>query len=270
MENYWEDVTPEKAQEYLSRNASGRPITSSTVSMYARDMTAGCWHVTHQGIAFDEDGYLIDGQHRLSAVVLSGKTVRYLVTRGLSRDVFPSLDLVDPRTSADWFHSVGEKHASQLAAVARRAFFWKAGRPWSKRPSPSHAEIAKTYAEHPRLAEAASFARGWPARRTLAPALAGFCWWLFSDCDEGEAAYFMESLRTGENLQEGSPILALRERLAADRARGDRARYARGYQRQEISQLLAIDAWNHYRKRHKLTKLQLPSEVSDESFPRPI
>jgi hypothetical protein len=269
MESYWEDISPERAAEYLRGNAAGRSVNKNAVEMYARDMAAGNWQLTHQGIALDENGILIDGQHRMQAIRRANVTVRMYVTKGAPRETFGVIDIGRGRSMADRFHIDGRKHATQLAAVTRKATMWNAGMPWQRKIVPTRDEIAKTFDEHPDLDEAAQFAHAWPARRTLAPAMAGFSWWLFSRIDRDDATYFMEALRTGSNLERGDPILALRDRLTSDRHSHNRADYASGYQRQEISLALTIIAWNHYRKRNKISKLQLPSSLSDESFPRP-
>jgi hypothetical protein len=65
-------VTLEIAAQWLDRNPQNRRIVQSRVSFYAAQMQAGSWKLTHQGIAFDEYGNLVDGQHRLYAVILSG------------------------------------------------------------------------------------------------------------------------------------------------------------------------------------------------------
>jgi hypothetical protein len=49
MESYWEDITPEKAAEYLSRNAAKRHLKRTKIAQYARDMSSGGWHPSHQG-----------------------------------------------------------------------------------------------------------------------------------------------------------------------------------------------------------------------------
>jgi hypothetical protein len=79
-------VTPKIAKEWLERNTHNRPLRSMTADSYADRMRAGQWVLTHQGIAFDVDGNILDGQHRLEAVVRSGITVQMLVTRGLPRE----------------------------------------------------------------------------------------------------------------------------------------------------------------------------------------
>lgn len=273
MESYWQEITPATAKDYLSRNAAGRSINQNAVSMYARDMAAGHWRSTHQGIAFDTEGNLIDGQHRMAAVVKSRSTVKMWVTVNVERESFGVFDIGRQRTMADRFSIEGiadGRHATQLAAIARRVTVWNSGKIWSRKYHPTRDEIAETFKTYPELADAARFAHSWSGRRTLSPALAGFCHWLFGAISRDDAAYFMEKLRTGENLESGDPILALRERLMDDRTSSNkRVSYAVGAQRQEIPLALTVLAWNHYRKRNRLSKLQLPSSLNDESFPRP-
>lgn len=81
METKVVTVTPELAREWLEKNMErNRPVMKGTVHGYARLMKAGGWNLTHQGIAFDEDGKLMDGQHRLHAVVEANVPVQMNVT----------------------------------------------------------------------------------------------------------------------------------------------------------------------------------------------
>ena len=48
---------------------------------YSRDIDEDQWRVTHQCIAFDARNNLVDGQHRLSAVVLANKPIDAYVAR---------------------------------------------------------------------------------------------------------------------------------------------------------------------------------------------
>jgi hypothetical protein len=76
------DVSPAMAEEWLRKNISNRKVRPSWVLELSRRITAGEWKLTHQGIAFDRNNVLIDGQHRLHAIVKSGVTVPMQVTFG--------------------------------------------------------------------------------------------------------------------------------------------------------------------------------------------
>jgi len=72
---YIVDVTPELAKTWLDANTSNRPVSELRVQQFAAQMQAGQWRLNHHGIAFAVDKTLLDGLHRLLAVIRSGKTV---------------------------------------------------------------------------------------------------------------------------------------------------------------------------------------------------
>jgi len=96
-----ETITPEIAKKMLEVNRHNRTINYRRVVMYARDMRAGKWLLTHQGIAFGEDGDLLDGQHRLLAVIEAGVPVRFTITRGLDKSAQMLVDKCLPRSDSD-------------------------------------------------------------------------------------------------------------------------------------------------------------------------
>lgn len=119
------DVTPELAQKWLERNTRNRGLRDSVVQKYAEDMKAGRWMVTGDAIAFDTNGDVINGQHRLWAVFSSKMTIRMLVVFDLDPDAVRVLDDHLKRSLVDVMHisnpgvSVGNKHA----ATARMMMF---------------------------------------------------------------------------------------------------------------------------------------------------
>ena len=86
MQCFVERITPQKAEEYLKRNMVNRNITTKRVEQYARDMKNGEWQLNGEGIVFDEDGVLKNGQHRLSAIIKAGIPIDMLIIRGIPRD----------------------------------------------------------------------------------------------------------------------------------------------------------------------------------------
>lgn len=108
-------VTPSLSREWLKKNTKNRAIRPSHVETLRQSFERGEQVTTHQGIAFDTEGILIDGQHRLTAISLMPETFSFLmmVTWGLDRDkVFPVVDATQAkRTTSDVLaveRSVGE------------------------------------------------------------------------------------------------------------------------------------------------------------------
>ena len=73
-------VTPDMAREWLTKDVVNRPLIPRNVEAIAFDMKSGRWVLTHQSIAFNRDGFLVDGQHRLHAVVAADVAVPMRVT----------------------------------------------------------------------------------------------------------------------------------------------------------------------------------------------
>lgn len=97
-----ETITPQIAAQYLAKNASNnRHLNRAYVDMLARDMSSGEFRATHQGIAFDEDGRLIDGQHRLTAVLQANTSVQMMVTRDCPAGTLMTIDRGNSRTLHD-------------------------------------------------------------------------------------------------------------------------------------------------------------------------
>lgn len=102
MRNNIEVITPRIAEHLLSRNAEGnRRVRRGVVRRIADDIRSGRWVLTHQGIAIGTDGRLLDGQHRLHAVIAAGQTVRMVVARDVELEAFRAMDIGAGRTVTD-------------------------------------------------------------------------------------------------------------------------------------------------------------------------
>lgn len=108
METTTELITPELAAEYLSHNCTNRSLRGKDVDALARDMINGKFVLTHQGIALDSAGNLLDGQHRLSAVVKAGVSVYMRVTRGIKFEDAAFMDIGVKRNLQDGFAFSGK------------------------------------------------------------------------------------------------------------------------------------------------------------------
>lgn len=85
-------VTPQLATDWLKRNTRNRPVNRGHVERIKRDILAGRWIPTHQGIAFGTDGRLLDGQHRLTAIAECGTAVPLTVSEDVPLDAALVMD----------------------------------------------------------------------------------------------------------------------------------------------------------------------------------
>lgn len=127
LSNGWlvgvENITPSYASILLTKNEGNRPIKKSVRSKYAATMAAGNWKLSPDGIIISKAGNLLQGQHRLSAVVMSGKTIPFFVCRNVEDGVFSVLDRGATRSVADAL-----RIERRLAEVSRFALTLVAGR----------------------------------------------------------------------------------------------------------------------------------------------
>lgn len=77
-----EDISPQKAREYLGRGKARRP-SRKHIERLAATMRDGVWRLMHQGILIGPRGALLDGRARLHAIIKADVTVRMMVTRGV-------------------------------------------------------------------------------------------------------------------------------------------------------------------------------------------
>jgi hypothetical protein len=98
----WGLITPELAKEYLKRNiANFRKFSEATVDKYIDELINGYWMTNHQGIAFDVNNVLADGQHRLTAIIRTGIPIYMPVTFELPPVSKMTMDQGKKRTTND-------------------------------------------------------------------------------------------------------------------------------------------------------------------------
>jgi len=121
-------VTPEIAEGLLSRAVVNRRLDWGQVDFLADSIFREEWQLTHQGIALDgplETGCLLDGQHRLNAIIKAGIPVWIYVFEGLPRTAFPVLDTGKRRSGVDTLSSTGEKYLPLLHSTIRHVLLFK-------------------------------------------------------------------------------------------------------------------------------------------------
>ena len=112
-------ITPEIARGYLEQNCGNRKVSKYMVNMYSEAMKRGEWMLNGESIKFDVDGNLIDGQHRLYALIEANISLELLVVRGLQKSAFKTLDVGKKRTAGDCLSIEGIANYNQVASIVR-------------------------------------------------------------------------------------------------------------------------------------------------------
>lgn len=217
-------VTPQLAAEWLKRNTHNRKLKQSTLQAYERDIRNNAWLLTHQGVAFDEKGRLLDGHHRLHAVVASGQAVQIFVTAGWpAGGKQPVMDAVDRgclRSLADQLHlqhGLPARDAVRVVQISNNlaATFLNYGRV-------RKSSTACVLAVYGAFAKEIKFVLDIPnemarlRNATVSSGVAlGYGLWPEKTAD------FYQRLLTGDNLSRDNPVLPLRNYLLGDGASAD-------------------------------------------------
>lgn len=123
-----ETITPEIAQVWLEKNTNNRAIRQMVVDRYADEMRSGAWKLNAETIKFSRDGTLLDGQHRLWAVVESKVTIQSFVARGISADALQTIDSGIARRLSDKLTFSGVKNPKATAQLVNCLSIYTGGR----------------------------------------------------------------------------------------------------------------------------------------------
>lgn len=218
----FEEVTPDVAAALLERNGyygKNRLVRDKRVVQWAAEMKAGRYMLTHQGIAIDWHGNLIDGQHRLLAVIEAGVPVRMLVARGVDPETYKVIDTGTKRTAGDILGQAGVVQSNVTAATLRLLAVYDLGvdRPWGEwRKQYSAQDLLDEVANYPGLGDSIRHAA--PIIKRIGGTVTGWAAGLYlvdrwaRQCGSGVpmlAAGWREGLVTGANMDAGDPRLAL-------------------------------------------------------------
>lgn len=119
-------ITREIARKWLTVNPVNRAIRRGNLERLMGALKAGSWaHVNGETIVFADDGTLLDGQHRLQAVVETGIPITSLVVWGVDAGKRGTLDTGSMRAMGDYFAMRGYKNGRNLAAALSLLALWE-------------------------------------------------------------------------------------------------------------------------------------------------
>src|SRR5215471_7565954 len=87
-------LSPERAAELLEHNSYNRPLSQPHVERIARQIRDGKWKFNGDTIKISTNGDVLDGQHRLWAVLEAKKAIETVIVYGIERDAFATIDTI--------------------------------------------------------------------------------------------------------------------------------------------------------------------------------
>lgn len=118
----FELITPETAEFYLSKNFSNnRDLSPTNVAKHVKSMQNNAWMVSTDCIGFDVLGRLINGQHRLTALIESKTTQPFIVARNLPIQSAQVLDLGKKRMMHERLTIAGTSMSLPVCSAVRNA-----------------------------------------------------------------------------------------------------------------------------------------------------
>lgn len=208
------------ASEMLKNNTTNRKIRITHVNRLKSEILAGRWLITHQGIAFADDGSLIDGQHRLLAIEAAGKPVQIMVTKDVPKfhngDInLNTMDVIDcgkPRSTADQLNLLHGVHNANRVVGALRMIAWAFTNSFGAKALTvgQASDMLEIYGDGIALLHDAAQVSKLCQKTAVVAALA-----IGYKIAPDPAILFMKRLNNGSGISDGDPVYALRESLIA-------------------------------------------------------
>ena len=213
---------PELAKEALSKGGANRRVNSSKVSIYAAMMKDGKWEMNGETVKLSRTGKIIDGQHRLHAIVKSGKTVKILTVRNLAPKTQATVDNGFKRTTAHVLEIQGEKNATNLAFALSLICRSDSGqlhtvRHRGEHKRPRRDECVAKLKSNPDIRHYVNHKFTTHFKQIASSGLFAFCWYTCAKKHPDLADMFYEQLAMGVAMGTEDPVWHLRERLLRSR-----------------------------------------------------
>lgn len=250
-------MTPDMAAEFLTTmHPEQRTQKKMHLASMIRDIRDGRWRFTGECIQFDDEGHLINGQHRCSACVEAGIPIDVVIMRGVPTESYQSIDNTSKRSGADAIR-MRSKNATTIASALSVLHRWDNKIPINSTFVASPTLIADTLAKHPGINDSGYYGAA-AAKITRSPAAATFCHYIFSRIDRPAADQFMDLITYGENIERGNPVFAFRQR------------FINSEQKLRIYEVIfyLVVTWNSWRQGREVFVLKTPAPGT--KIPTPI
>ncbi len=207
-------ITPEMAMELLEHNHLNRPLSQAHVNRIAAQIRTGKWRFNGDTIKISDDGEVLDGQHRLWAIIEAKMPVDTIIVYGVKPDAFQTVDTIHRhRSHADALALVGvAEHRRELAAAIAWLVRFQRGVFRGPFARVENAEVEQMFEQHPAMAEAVLRAKK-AVRGYASPGLIGFLYYILVNRDPMVAERFIVTLENPTAKSVDDPFFRLRNYL---------------------------------------------------------
>ncbi|HEU02499.1 hypothetical protein LCGC14_0273880 [marine sediment metagenome] len=238
-------ITPTMAKKWLAETnyEENRNISRGRVDYYARQIRDGRWALNGETIIFDTEGGLLNGQHRLEAIIKAKKSAVVLVVRGVKESAFSTMDQGYNRNAGQVMGMKGLKNASLRAAICRALFIWEVSggrlKNYGKISPDELMMVQDIYAEE--IDAATSYSNRCRGEVPMSSGVIGLGHILFTRARSTKCEEFLRVFEDGLTAIAGHPALVLRRRLMKDKMKDRQLPF-------DAQWAAMIRAWNAYDK----------------------
>jgi len=145
-------VTPELAHYLLTNNTRNRRLSDQRVAQYQYAMENGMWLYTGESICLSPTLELLNGQHRLTALIQAGVSLSLSLSFNVPSDAFVAMDQHAARNFGDALSIQGENQVCQRSAIVRIIWQYEHSNPRGKADNkirPDTVELLQYHQTHP-------------------------------------------------------------------------------------------------------------------------
>lgn len=217
-------ITPAMATNWLRCNKNNRPVRKRHVVFLAQEILQNHWQVNGQAIVIAENENVLDGQHRLLAIIEAGQAIQSLVVYGIDEAAFATIDTGAVRSGSDalclHFHDFSQSVVKAVATSVGWVRSLERGVCHHGKLKISNTEIIEYAKAHMSLFAHAEQLQAYPKdNRPLSVGVGTALYEMFARKDEDRADAFMSSLYTGEDLTRDDVEWHIRQSFQKDAQR---------------------------------------------------
>lgn len=217
-------LTPQDAMLMLESNSSNRPLNDQHVRRIARQIIDGKWRFNGDTIKLSTGNDILDGQHRLWAIIEAKVPVETIVVRGIEPDAFATIDtLRKPRSGADVLALLGATHHRVVLSTALQWLTRWQRKCLEEYRAPvnriENSDVEQAFRDNPGMARAAEAAN--KLRGLANPGLIAFFYFVLTNRNPDLAERMMHTLENPAGVGINDPFFRLRGYFTSDKARKD-------------------------------------------------